>query len=104
MKLRELRKQAGLTMKQLGSAVGVAESTMSLYESGKRQPDFVTMKKFADYFGVSVDYLMDVTVANVEEQYSADEQTLLRGFRALPDDGKKEILEYLKFKNGGTIK
>lgn len=99
MRLRELRKQSGLTMKQVGAAVGVAESTMSLYESGKRQPDFNTMKRIADYFCVTVDYLMGSEIEKSDEKRSADEQALLRGFRALPEDGKKEILEYLKFKS-----
>ena len=49
--IRQLRQQNNLTMKELGSKIGVAESTISLYECQKRQiPD--------DYFGVSVDYLL----------------------------------------------
>jgi transcriptional regulator with XRE-family HTH domain len=58
MRLRELRNKKGLTLKQLGSIIGVAESTVSLYEKGKRQPDNDTLIRIADYFGVSVDYLL----------------------------------------------
>ena len=58
IRLRELRKQKGLTMKQLGDLVGLAESTISLYETGKRQPDQDTMVFFADFFGISIDYLL----------------------------------------------
>ncbi len=57
-KIKILRKQHGLTMKELGSIVGVAESSISLYENGKRQPDYDTLQKIADYFHVSVDYLL----------------------------------------------
>ncbi len=57
-KLRELRKSKGISLKELGSIVGVAESTMSLYENGKRQPDYETLLKLAEYFGVTVDYLL----------------------------------------------
>lgn len=98
MKLRELRKKAGLTLKEVGAAVGSAESTMSLYETGKRQPDFDTMKKIADYFGVTVDHLMGSEVDENSEKRSSDEQTLLRGFRNLSDSDKKEVLDYVKFK------
>ena len=42
-KLKELRKRKGISLKELGSIVGVAESTMSLYENGKRQPDYETL-------------------------------------------------------------
>lgn len=57
-KLRELRKEKGISLKELGAEIGVAESTMSLYENGKRQPDYETLLKLAEYFGVTVDYLL----------------------------------------------
>lgn len=57
-KIKNLRKQRKLTMKQLGEIMGLSESTISLYENGKRQPDYDTLKRFADYFCVTVDYLL----------------------------------------------
>ncbi len=54
----ELRKSRGITQKQFGELFGLAESTISLYEAGKRQPDYTTLSKIADYFGVSIDYLL----------------------------------------------
>lgn len=57
-KIRELRKERNLTMKKLGESIGVAESTISLYETGKRQPDNEMLKKIADFFNVSTDYLL----------------------------------------------
>lgn len=56
--IRELRKQRNITAKQLGAIINVAESTMSLYENGKRNPDYETLRKLADYFDVSTDYLL----------------------------------------------
>ena len=58
LNLRELRKKRGISLKELGEIIGVAESTVSLYENEKRQPDFSTLNKLADYFNVSVDYLL----------------------------------------------
>ena len=58
LNMRELRKQRGLTMKELGKAVGVAESTISLYETGKHEPDILTMQRIAAVLGVSVDALL----------------------------------------------
>lgn len=58
MRIRELRKAKKVTMKELGNIIGVAESTMSLYETGKRKPDPETLSRLADYFNVSVDYLL----------------------------------------------
>ena len=45
-------------MKELGQIFGVAESTISLYETGKREPDQAMLLKMAEYFNVSVDYLL----------------------------------------------
>ncbi len=56
--LRELRKKNGFTMKELGVEIGVAESTISQYETGKRQPDYETLLKLAEFFGVSTDTLL----------------------------------------------
>ena len=38
--------------------IGVAESTISQYETGKREPDFETLLKLGEFFNVSVDYLL----------------------------------------------
>jgi transcriptional regulator with XRE-family HTH domain len=56
--LRKIRKLNNITMKELGEIVGVAESTISLYETGKRQPDFNTLQKLATYFNTSLDFLL----------------------------------------------
>lgn len=59
-RIRQLRKQKGITMKQLGSVVGLAESTISQYENGKREPDNETLLRFGEFFGVTVGYLLGV--------------------------------------------
>lgn len=59
--LRKLRKERNVTQKQLARALGVSESTISLYESGKHEPDHATLIKIADYFNVSIDYLLGRT-------------------------------------------
>ena len=81
IRLRELRKQKGLTMKQLGDLVGLAESTISLYETGKRQPDQDTMVFFADFFGISIDYLL----GREEETEQASTQAVDRLKRVAED-------------------
>ena len=45
-------------MKQLGAIVDLAESTISQYETGKREPDNETLLKISEYFGVTVGYLL----------------------------------------------
>lgn len=55
--LRELRKNEKLTQTQLAKKLGLAFSTISMYERGDREPDFEIMESIADYFNVSMDYL-----------------------------------------------
>ncbi|MBV1708523.1 MAG: XRE family transcriptional regulator [Erysipelothrix sp.] len=60
-RLRECRKVAKLTQKDLAHAAQVAESTISMYEMEKRQPDFETLEVLADVFNVDIDYLLGRT-------------------------------------------
>lgn len=60
-RLRELRLQLGLTTTELGQAIGCSNPTITNYELGNRNPDPETLMKLADYFNVSVDYLLDRT-------------------------------------------
>lgn len=57
-RLRKLRLEKKLTMKELGKIFSVAESTISGYENGNRKPDIETVGRFADFFEVNVDYLI----------------------------------------------
>ena len=56
-RLRQLRKTNNMTQTQLAHKLGLAFSTISMYERGIREPDFETMEAIADYFNVSMDYL-----------------------------------------------
>jgi len=57
-RLVELRKEKKLTQEELASIIGISRSALSLYETNKRQPDFQIICRLADYFDVSVDYLL----------------------------------------------
>lgn len=57
-RIRELRKSKKMTMRELGAVVGLAESTISQYETGKIQPDNETLLKLGEFFDVTVDYIL----------------------------------------------
>lgn len=95
-RLRELRKAKGLSMKELGKMFGLAESTISLYESGKRQPDTEIIKRFANFFGVSVDYLLGVSQEE-EPEYTEDEKELFELMAQLTDEEAQEMLNFLQY-------
>lgn len=56
--LRELRKQKKLSQSALAEIVGMSQATVASWENGTRKPDVETVSYLADYFGVTVDYLM----------------------------------------------
>ena len=58
MQLRKLRKERGLRQKDLAEVFGIAQTTVANYEVGIRFPDELTLHQVADYFGVSLDYLL----------------------------------------------
>jgi transcriptional regulator with XRE-family HTH domain len=59
MKLKELRVKKGVTQNEVAIAVGCAKSTYPKYEREEREPDITTLCRLADYFEVTVDYLID---------------------------------------------
>lgn len=93
-RIRELRKKRNITMKDLGYAIGVAESTISLYENGKRQPDNETMSKIADYFGVSIDYLLGRSQSPSEKKGIIKAPVLGYVAAGVPIEQIEDILDY----------
>ncbi|MGM7634211.1 helix-turn-helix domain-containing protein [Bacillus sp. Hm123] len=57
-RLRLLRKKYKLSQKAFGAKLGLAESTISMYERNERQPDYNTLEQIARFFEVSTDYLL----------------------------------------------
>ena len=53
-RLKYLRKSENITQQQLATALGIAKSTVSMYENGQREPDFETLEMISDYFNVDM--------------------------------------------------
>lgn len=56
--LKQLREENGLVQKELAAVLHVSNGTISNYESGIHSPNLDTLCAIADYYGVSVDYLL----------------------------------------------
>ena len=52
--IKEVRKSKGLTQKELGEQLGIGESRISKYESGKQNPTLATLQKIADTLNVKI--------------------------------------------------
>ena len=59
MKLKELRIKHNLTQQQIAEILKITQFTYSNYENEKTQPDIEILKKLADHYHVSLDYLLD---------------------------------------------
>lgn len=60
-KLKELRLEKKINQSELGEKIGISPSTVGMYERDQRFPDKDILGKIADYFEVSVDYLLGRT-------------------------------------------
>ncbi|AXQ77758.1 helix-turn-helix transcriptional regulator [Streptococcus sp. H49] len=60
-RLKVLRKEAGLTQKQIAEKLNMSQPAYLSWEKGKREPSAKTLEKFATFFNVSTDYLLGKT-------------------------------------------
>ena len=61
MRLKFLREQKNITQQRLAIELGINQNSLSRYETGQRQADYAMLIKIADYFDVSVDFLLERT-------------------------------------------
>lgn len=57
-RIKELRTEQNLSLRELASQLGIAYTSLGKYERNEQQPSFETLEKIADFFHVSVDYLL----------------------------------------------
>lgn len=65
-RLREVRKRSKVTLNQLASVIGMSRQAVIKYESGERFPDEETLVKLADFFSISLDYLLGRNSSHAE--------------------------------------
>ena len=101
-KLYQLRTERGIYQKQLAEFLGVSIGTISNYENGVHYPDLETLCKFAEYFQVTTDYLLDLTgnnmsidKLNIELADGYTVGTALNTMVTQPHSGRKKLAKYL---------
>ena len=111
-KLKELRLENGMKRSEFASLVNLPASTIANYENETRQAPYELLIVFADFFGVSVDYLLGRTDEFSASKNHSDggvhvltssEKELLAEFRSCNELGKNRVLEYARiWKNNKT--
>jgi|SRR5690606_6910249 len=89
-KLIELRKQKKLTQEAVAKKLGIPRGTYSNYELGKREPDLETLKRIADFHGVSIDELLGREAYSVAKETSSVAKETEAEYQAL----KSELSEF----------
>lgn len=80
--IKNLRIERGITQEQLASLLKVSRSTIGMYETGSREPDFETLEAIADIFNVDMDYL--IGRSSVERKETLGNPPIPSGFQPLP--------------------
>lgn len=105
--LVKLRKQKDLSQYEITNLLGIPRSTYAMYEAGHREPDFAMLKKLADFFNVSIDYLLgrtDDSIPTIIQNQPVLERVvgMLRATDDLTASEKKtladEIADYFAFR------
>lgn len=75
-RIKQLRKEKGLSLQQVADAVGVGNNTISRYETGKREPKLETWQSLADFFNVSVPYLQGIEEIPSDLNFSTKQEAI----------------------------
>lgn len=99
MRLKEARKSAGLTQKEVALYVGVNQNTYSYWENEKTRIDSASLSKLAKLFGVTTDYLLDGAPGNISANSATeklavrnDDEKLLGVYHSLDDQSKTQLM------------
>ena len=84
--LKELRKATKTTQNELAEAIGVSQQSINKYENHNVEPDIESLRRMADYFGTTIDYI----VGHSELRYKVED---IQNY-ALNDDEAEFIAAY----------
>ena len=107
IRLKQLREDSGDSQYTFADKFGVSQSTIGNWEAGKREPNFETLRKLADYFNVSTDYLLgkdsNVPTISIPQKEAPlpvpmlgkDAQRLLDMYVELDKENKDQVMRYV---------
>ncbi len=85
MKLKELRISKNLTQEELAKKLSMTQKTYSNYENEKTEPNINTLIQIADFYNVTLDYLLDRNISGI---LNSQEYELLSMFNKISDNEK----------------
>lgn len=95
--LKYFRIREGLSQSELAEKLGMSASRISMYEVGKREPDFEAEEKIADFFNTDLNTLRGRDVeSGLMENIDPDIRRIERARRNMPEEDKKFMMDMLK--------
>lgn len=91
-KIKKLREAAGLKQSELAEKLFVRQNTVSSWESDRTEPDFESLRKMAEIFGVSVDYILGGE-NKMPVGYYSDEQFMV-DCTTLSEENRQKVLDF----------
>lgn len=96
-RLKELRVKNGLQQKEIAAALNISKQAYSNYELGQREPSIDMLCSLADYFNVSVDYLLSHSLKEQEKTPVFQRKTEIQAyFDELTLFEQSEVIGYIK--------
>ncbi|MBQ4269200.1 MAG: helix-turn-helix transcriptional regulator [Clostridia bacterium] len=95
--LKRLRENSDISQTRFSQDIGFSQAAISAWENNTREPGIVALIKIAQYFNVSVDYLIGRKDQNNETKLTPNEKELLDIFNSLEKEYKAQILEYARY-------
>ena len=95
-KIRELRKQRGITQEQLAESIGISFQAVSKWENNIALPDITLVPVLASYFGVSMDELFDFNLKEIEHAVRIITEKAYQYRESNPVESRRILEEGLK--------
>lgn len=94
--LAKLRKEKNLSQYKLAELMNFSRGQIANYEQGSREPDFNTLKRFADFFDVSTDYLLGRSshpglTSEEDTKVNKEVEELMQILESMPEEKRKEM-------------
>ena len=97
MRIKELRKEKNISQSKLAEEINLSNGAIGNYEQGLREPDISTLIALADYFGVSIDYLVEHSPAGSSDNpFTTDELELIGEYRKLDAADQARLFKIVK--------
>ena len=94
--LKQLRKRENMTQSDLAEALKISRSTIAMYETNIRNPDHETMKRLAELFNVSMDYLYEKEKPVEDDGLSPNRRKLIDFARSVPEDKVEQVYSVIQ--------